>query len=217
MPTSQYRAFAVGGGSGSPNVLSTAAYLALTQLIANGFQSGTALSEQINTVLRQASVPAAALAKFAADYGGADVLDDGSINNFEIRLKAALDALYVPDLSPFLRADSFTGSPEQSITSNGWQKLPGGLLVQWGLLAMPSGDNSSSAALLFPRAFANGCYFVTAIPDGPAASGWNPLTVHCTALTASGCAVVMDTGNTGVSVQAGRNCRWFALGFDNSI
>lgn len=91
MPVSQYKAFAVGVGA---NTLPFTSYSAQTDLINLGFQTGTAKSNQMNTVLRQASVACAALAKFIADHGASDVLDDGSVANFETALTAVLDARY---------------------------------------------------------------------------------------------------------------------------
>lgn len=93
MPTTQYLPWGTGGVPGSPNTLSYASYAALTTLIGNGFQNGIALPEQVNTVLRQATVAAAGLAKFATDFGPNDCLDDGSVANFSAAVKAALDAI----------------------------------------------------------------------------------------------------------------------------
>lgn len=215
--SSQYLPFAIGGGSGSPNTITPSAWAALTTLLQNGFQPGTALSEHMNTALRQLSVAVAAIAKLAADYGTADMLDDGSVTNFESKLKAALDLLYIQDLSPFARFDNYTGSPEQSITTNGWQKLPGGLLFQWGKLGITPGGNVASMSLSFPRAFANGCYGVTGTADGPANTGWNPVNVVIRDVNAAGATVIADTGNNGITIASGRSVMWHAWGYDNSI
>jgi hypothetical protein len=95
MPVSQYLPFGTGGVPGSPNTLSYAAYSALTTVIGNGFQSGTAESNQFNTLMRQVSVGVAALASFVATHGVEDVLDNGDVVEFRTNLKAALDALYI--------------------------------------------------------------------------------------------------------------------------
>jgi microcystin-dependent protein len=93
MPTSQYLPFAIGGGVGTPNTLTPGAYAALTTLLANGCQPGIAKSEEVNTTLRQATVAAAGVAKFAVDNGPNDCLDDGSTANFAAAVKAAIEAL----------------------------------------------------------------------------------------------------------------------------
>lgn len=76
--THEYFPFAVGAGA---NTLSPSAYAALSAtLIALGFQPGIALSEQMNTVLRQLSTAAVGTVKFAADHGDVNMPDDGNIN-----------------------------------------------------------------------------------------------------------------------------------------
>lgn len=90
MPVNQYYAFAVGAGA---NALSPGAYAALTTLIGEGFQTGTANSTQMNTVWRQTSVAAAGLGEFITTYGPNDALDDGDPVNFSLALKAAIDSI----------------------------------------------------------------------------------------------------------------------------
>ena len=59
--SNDFKAFASGGGA---NTVSAAAWAALTALLANGFQAGVARSEQVNTVLRQATTMSAAIGEF---------------------------------------------------------------------------------------------------------------------------------------------------------
>lgn len=51
---------------------------------------------------------------------------------------------------------SFTGA-NQSIASNGYQKLPGGLIIQWGTVSLSTSvaKNWSSTTIVFPTAFSN--------------------------------------------------------------
>lgn len=86
MATNDFKAFATSGGA---NVLTQAQYIALTTLIANGFQAGTAQSSQLNKVWRQASIMSAVLAQFVSDQTGLDVLDDGTTSNILANLKTA--------------------------------------------------------------------------------------------------------------------------------
>lgn len=91
MALSKYFPFAVAPGA---NAVSAGSYeLLLDTVIALGFQPGTALSEHMNAVLRQLSVGVAGAARLATDYGGADMLDDGSVVNFRDGLRAAVLAL----------------------------------------------------------------------------------------------------------------------------
>ena len=88
MPGSnQFKAIATGGGA---NALTPTAYAALATLLANGYQSGTASSAQINTTLRQATFVAAAVAQLMADVTGLAINDDGVIANFESQLATAM-------------------------------------------------------------------------------------------------------------------------------
>lgn len=90
MPTTQYKPFGTGAGA---NTLSYSAYNATSALIDAGYAAGIADAQHINTVLRQVTVGVAGVAKFATDNGTLDCLDDGSVANFALALKASVDAL----------------------------------------------------------------------------------------------------------------------------
>lgn len=60
-------------------------------------------------------------------------------------------------LSPLQLANAFSGT-NQNLGANGWQKLPGGLIVQWGG-AIVSTDGQT---VTFPTPFPNNCFSVTA-------------------------------------------------------
>lgn len=89
MPTNDFKTFASAGGA---NVVSQAAYEALTTLIANGFSTGTANSSQLNKVWRQSSILAAVLAQFIVDNSGANAVDDGTTATLLLNLKAAVSS-----------------------------------------------------------------------------------------------------------------------------
>ncbi|BDH45771.1 hypothetical protein TUM12370_18150 [Salmonella enterica subsp. enterica serovar Choleraesuis] len=86
MAKNDFKAFAIGANA---NVLSQADYEAL-EAVGTGFQSGVALSEQLNKVWRQGSTMAAVLANFIASKAGDDVLDDGNLNKLQSSLVKAL-------------------------------------------------------------------------------------------------------------------------------
>lgn len=83
--------FLVFGGGSSPNVIDQATYAALTARL-SGFQSGTALSAQLNKVWRQSSIMAAVLAQFTANFSGQNSVDDGTIATLLANLQAAINA-----------------------------------------------------------------------------------------------------------------------------
>lgn len=113
MATNQFLPFAVGAGA---NALTPTAYAALTALLASGFQAGTASSAQINTVLRQASTVAAAVAKFIEGQGY-DALDNGDHMALAVALRSAVSGSSTPSgaVAPFATASA----------PNGWLKCNG--------------------------------------------------------------------------------------------
>ena len=80
----------------------------------------------------------------------------------EIATAAEAQALAsaVVALTPARLADAFKGA-NQSLSVNGYQKLPGGLIIQWGITS-----RGSPYAITFPVAFPNACI---AIAGGHAA------------------------------------------------
>lgn len=85
--TNDYKAFANGVGA---NALTPSAWAALTTLLNNGFQTGNANSSQFNTLLRQVSVIAAAVAQLVAN-AGINAVDDGSITTNNYAITAAIN------------------------------------------------------------------------------------------------------------------------------
>ncbi|MDF0501638.1 hypothetical protein POK33_13005 [Burkholderia cenocepacia] len=83
--------FLVFGGGSSPNVIDQATYAALAARL-SGFQSGTALSAQLNKVWRQSSIMAAVLAQFTANFSGQNAVDDGTTATLLANLQAAINA-----------------------------------------------------------------------------------------------------------------------------
>lgn len=119
MGVSQFLPFGTGG---SANALTFNAYNALTTLRANGFQPGVAKSEEANTVWRQATTGAAALAKFAADFGLADVLDNGDHAAFALQIRDAINQLI--NTRKIWRAGDAKVS-FASVVEDGWLEMNG--------------------------------------------------------------------------------------------
>ncbi|MGF6837078.1 hypothetical protein QF001_000945 [Paraburkholderia youngii] len=84
----QFLAFGIGSGA---NVLTPAQYAALAAL-GPGFATGILQSNQLNSVLRQASFVSAMIGQFIADQSGNSALDDGNLaeleGNFELALRS---------------------------------------------------------------------------------------------------------------------------------
>lgn len=60
-------------------------------------------------------------------------------------------------LSPLQLANAFTGT-NQSTSTNGWQYLPGGLILQWGTVSVTYGAANTiyNQTVTFPKAFTSG-------------------------------------------------------------
>lgn len=101
--------FLVFGGGSSPNVIDQATYAALTARL-SGFQSGTALSAQLNKVWRQSSIMAAVLAQFTANYSGQNSVDDGTTATLLANFMTAINAAGIT-------ASQFDNSTKQATTA----------------------------------------------------------------------------------------------------
>ena len=87
MPTNDFKAFACGAGA---NVISQSDYVANAALIANGFESGIAFSDELNKVWRQSSIISTMIASYIQQATGLDVIDDGTIATIQANFSTAL-------------------------------------------------------------------------------------------------------------------------------
>jgi hypothetical protein len=90
--TNQFLPFATQSGA---NTLTPSAYAALTTVVGQGFQPGLASSRQANTVWRQATFVAAAVAQLIANDGN-NANDDGNLTGFVTNLTTAIKNIFVP-------------------------------------------------------------------------------------------------------------------------
>jgi hypothetical protein len=67
------------------------------------------------------------------------------------QLKAQVDAT---DMGPFVMQNGFTGG-NQSLSGNGYQKLPGGLIMQWGSFTQTGISTTVTLPIAFPNAMLN--------------------------------------------------------------
>lgn len=95
-------------------------------------------------------------------------------------------------------------APEFAATlgSSGWQKLPSGLIVQWGSSSVGAGSN---LGITFPMAFPNACYVV--LPVGQYSSALNTAyAASATSLSTSGCTLNNWSSTTSLTIL------WIAIG-----
>lgn len=94
---------------------------------------------------------------------------------------------------------NFTGV-NQSLTSSGFQKLPGGLIIQWGYNNIPSGGTTIS----FPVTFPNALLSIVGTQNQGSSSGTNA-PIQFFATSTSGSSVTSSTFNV--------NFSWIAIGY----
>lgn len=158
MATNNFKAFALDPNA---NVLSQADWEALPALLA-GFSSGKASSAQVNKAIRQATTIAALIGQFIAN-AGVDALDNGDVSGLVTKFTNAITTNLslgtaatknvgtstgqIPDMSSFL----------SSLATNGYQRFPGGLIIQWGNGAP---DSSGSVTINYPVAHTQKPFYI---------------------------------------------------------
>lgn len=111
--------------------------------------------------------------------------------------QALTDALKA--LTPAGLAAAFGGG-NQSLGGNGYQRVAGGVIIQWGTSAFAA---STVASITFPITFPAACVFAKAVPN--TASVVNE--VSTSARTASGATFNYAANSVSIPVQ------WFAIGY----
>ncbi|EPF4274008.1 gp53-like domain-containing protein [Escherichia coli] len=189
MAKNDFKAFATDRNA---NVMSQEEWEALPALL-SGFTAGKASSAQVNKVIRQASFIAAALAQFVSDKTQRDVLDNGDLPGFVELLGSGFAVEYLRRKNPFgdIKSDGTvktalenlglgeaakrnvgTGENQvpdmnsfgNSLTANGYQKLPGGMIIQWGSFSVsPTGGSVGTVDITLPVAFPAACRSVNAL------------------------------------------------------
>lgn len=169
MPTNDIKHIA---GAAGANVLTQAEYEALVTILANGMSAGVVPSKQLNKMLRQSSLVAAAVAQFIADNQPANVVDDGDVAALTAKILAAIQG--APGVTRALGTNTtqnattafvlaeiinqFTKAEQQLFAAAGYQKFPGGLIMQWGSIARNGA--SANGSTTFPVAFPANVYNV---------------------------------------------------------
>lgn len=101
------------GTAEGANVLSAEEYQYLQSRL-QGFMSGVARSAELNTVWRQSSVMAAAIAQLIVDNDNEDVLDDGDFHTLKNRIESVIEKIST-GVMPLIAQE--TGSAEDVIMS----------------------------------------------------------------------------------------------------
>ena len=141
MPTNDFLPFGI--AAVPPDILSQAAWAAAVPAAGRG--AGIVPRDYFNKAHRQPAVMAAALGMFL-NSKGEDALDNGDVPTLSAAIAAAVAA-------SGLQVSDFTGANQQ-LSANGWQDLPGGLILQWvsGIVVSGPSFTAFSWAKTFPNA-----------------------------------------------------------------
>lgn len=99
---------------------------------------------------------------------------------------------------------------QNSLFTNGLQRFPGGLIMQWGQTAT---TGTGGVSLTFPVAFPTALLSFTATIDGWSGSAPVPVTLASGQPTKSGINVVATQTQTGAYVTTGVGFNWMAIGY----
>lgn len=101
--------------------------------------------------------------------------------------------------------NAFQGA-NQSLTTNGYQKLPGGLILQWGLSASVASDGSVIVTL--PITFPIACLGAVGTARNTAGTGPDVTSAHVVSFTTSQLTLFLDSQAASRTMPI----QWFALG-----
>ena len=165
--------FTTAGSAGTLTVTTSPAYgtLATGQRMRLKFNAASTGTDTLNRdatgakLLKQYDSTGTKVAAVFAVNQLADVVYDGTDYVLLDSLPASLSIASTAEaqgwtnnvkaLSPLRLAEAFQGS-NQSLVTNGYQKLPGGLILQWGVCT----SNSTPVAVTFPTTFPTSCFAV---------------------------------------------------------
>ncbi|OHT25009.1 hypothetical protein A3Q29_16570 [Providencia stuartii] len=145
------------GTAEGANVLSPEEYQYLQSRL-HGFMSGVARSSELNTVWRQSSVMAAAIAQLIVDNDDKDVLDDGDFHTLKNRIESVIEKIST-GVMPLIAQE--TGSAEDVIMSqkavteaisDSQVNVPDATIEVKGKVKLTNNVSESEAEALTPKA-----------------------------------------------------------------
>jgi hypothetical protein len=100
-------------------------------------------------------------------------------------------------------------------SESGYQKLPNGLIIQWGIAnTVTDSDNSSvSGTINYPLAFPNVGLQVMAVPVNAPNDNWAAIIVRITAVNTDGFDYILDTTDSDYHIDNNVQLRFIAVGY----
>lgn len=111
----------------------------------------------------------------------------------------------------------FTGASNVLLATNGWQRLPSGLIVQWGeytttLSVLPS-TATTPTSLTFPLAFPTACANVQMTPRNPSNDAFADSFPELISRTTTGFVMVPQNSAGSGSTLVMNGFHWLAIGY----
>ncbi|WP_418889057.1 gp53-like domain-containing protein [Photorhabdus akhurstii] len=147
-PKNDFKAFSINNNA---NVVSQGKYEE-EQSLKTGFPPNNVTTHVLNKVLRQSSTMASVVANFISIQSGNDVKDNGDMETIN---KAFTDSLKNHTKEQFT----------SQLSSNGYQKFPSGLILQWGIHSFKVLTENT---VILPTSFHHACLAVVMIDTGRA-------------------------------------------------
>lgn len=138
-------------------------------------------------LMRQGTTDRAVSAALLGAYAAALVPAASETVQGKIEIATAAESQGLTDLvralTPGRLASAFQGS-NQTLSANGYQRLPGGVILQWGTTASIA-SNASSGTITYPIAFPTNAGYVNYIGNAPVTGGANTNPTLATKTTSS--------------------------------
>lgn len=113
-------------------------------------------------------------------------------------------------MTPATSKGTFTGSLS---TNPAWQRLPSGLIMQWGRAVLPyNGASTTSANLSFPIPFPGSVVSVTTTANTAANAGGYCPSSGAFRISLAGFTAILDTLNPAITITQPVEFSWFAIG-----
>lgn len=139
-----------------------------------------------------------------------DQLASGVATELATSEEAVSGVITTKAITPSGVTDMFSVSGQSYIGTSGYQKLPSGLIMQWGESGGYSGGEVE-VAVTFPLEFPNSALQVTGTIDHSAVVGGSvALYTKTGTLTTTGLTFISDASHSSLT---GAKIRWFAIGY----
>ncbi|WP_409365608.1 gp53-like domain-containing protein [Escherichia coli] len=104
----------------------------------------------------------------------------------------------IPDMAAFV----------SSLSSTGFQKLPSGLIIQWGIVS-----GASNYTVTYPVTFPNRSLALLAVPHTTSVAGISAMGIaNCSDISKSQFYIIVGGISQGEIVKYERSCFWVAIG-----